>query len=229
MSAKVNNAVAVLIFANTACHEVERKKVFHGEPLFDLLSDHTLKVVKKTGLPYFHFTENEQQGTSFGERFAKAIQEVFLLGYTAVITVGNDSPQLRSGHLLQAAGALQQHKSVLGPSTDGGFYLMGLKKEWFDYGDFIALPWQHRSLYAHTKAHLERQAVRVERLNVLRDVDSLAVLPLLLGHIKTLGDSLRKVLADMLRQQVIQHFKITQNYKSLSLAQPANKGSPVTA
>ena len=123
-----------------------RKSIPKGQALFDVLNNNILKTVQKSGLPYFLYTEKEQNGHSFGSRFVNAIQEVFDKGFTNIITVGNDTPQLKTSHLNTAATQLEAHKFVIGPSTDGGFYLMGLEKSQFDATAFLELPWQSSRL-----------------------------------------------------------------------------------
>ena len=63
------------------------------------LNRHTIRQIEHSGLDYFHFTEKEQEGGDFGERFIHAIQSVFNKGYEYIITLGNDTPQLRTKHI----------------------------------------------------------------------------------------------------------------------------------
>ena len=75
---------AILIFSNSAKEDAKRKS-FADSQLFETLTNETINKVKKTGLPYFHFTETQQEGTSFGARFSNAIQTVFDKGFTNII------------------------------------------------------------------------------------------------------------------------------------------------
>jgi len=75
------NNTAILVFANSAKAEMQIKPIRKGAVLFDKLTQETLQKVKKTGLPYFHISEQEQKGKTFGERFTKAIQTVFENGH----------------------------------------------------------------------------------------------------------------------------------------------------
>ncbi|MGB5435124.1 MAG: DUF2064 domain-containing protein, partial [Maribacter sp.] len=122
MNAINEHHTAILVFALSSEEEQKRKKIRNGDRLFSALSEHSLNIVAKTGLPYFHYTEKEQVGDSFGERFTNAIQEVFNRGFKQIITIGNDSPQLKISHIQRAAVLLDHNKSVIGPSADGGFY-----------------------------------------------------------------------------------------------------------
>ena len=163
---------AILIFALTSQEELKRKKINNGDGLFNALSEHSLKIAAKTGLPYFHFTEKEQEGDSFGERFMNAIQSVFNRGYKQIITIGNDSPQLKTYHLLKTARVLCKNKVVLGPSVDGGFYLMGLHRENFNARRFKDLPWQTSNLGHQLKKEFSTAQNDVVQLDRLFDIDN---------------------------------------------------------
>ena len=84
----MNKGTAILIFANSAEFEAVQKPFRSSETLFDALNEQTIKIVEKTGLPYFHFSEKNQYGATFGERFANAIQSIYDKGFQTVITIG---------------------------------------------------------------------------------------------------------------------------------------------
>ena len=136
---------AILIFANSAEKEAERK-TFLSSDVFSALNHQTLKTVEKSGIEYFHFSEKNQVGSSFGERFSNAIENIFNKGFKNVITIGNDTPHLKTKHLVDTVHQLEKNDLVLGPSKDGGFYLMGIKKEHFNKETFLKLPWQTSKL-----------------------------------------------------------------------------------
>tara|TARA_R110002012_G_scaffold263456_2_gene446504 strand:- start:171569 stop:172258 length:690 start_codon:yes stop_codon:yes gene_type:complete len=146
MNLNQQSKTAILFFAHSAQEEVKYKYLPKGEELFHTLTNSTLKSLVKTGLPYFHFSENQQIGATFGERFSNAIQAIFEKGFQKVITVGNDTPLLKSQHIVEAAEQLESRHVVLGPSLDGGFYLLGIHKTHFNREQFIDLPWQTSSI-----------------------------------------------------------------------------------
>lgn len=163
---------AIVFFANSSEEELKHKKIHNGSNLFQTLTKKTLQTIKKSGIPYFHFTEQEQNGNSFGERFTNAIQSVFELGYEQVITIGNDTPLLTKKHLLQAATNISPEQSVLGASVDGGFYLMGFHKTQFQAEFFTNLPWQTKQLQKQVYNWASRSSINLYKLNVLRDIDT---------------------------------------------------------
>ena len=164
---------AILVFANSGEEESGKKCFVHSEELFSDFNRRTLRTVEKTGLPYFHLDEKEQKGEDFGERFVHAIQFVFNKGFDYVITVGNDTPGLNRKHLLQALAELRNNRAVFGPSTDGGFYLMGISKSAFTPKEFLQLPWQTREILEATQELLSCKGRKSALLERLIDIDDL--------------------------------------------------------
>ncbi|WP_298505485.1 DUF2064 domain-containing protein [uncultured Maribacter sp.] len=162
---------AIVFFAHSSEEELKHKKIHNGSLLFHSLTQKTLMTIKKSGLPYFHFTEHEQRGNSFGERFTNAVQSVFNLGYERVITIGNDTPHLTTKHLVTAASNITDMKSVFGASTDGGFYLMGFHKTQFQTDFFKNLPWQTTQLQRQVYSWASKENIEILKLKVLRDID----------------------------------------------------------
>src|SRR5205807_1266758 len=70
----------------------------------------------------------EQRGASFGERLRNALADARGLGYREVVAVPGDVPGLSAAHLRAAFAALGRHPVVLGPSPDGGVYLLGTRE-----------------------------------------------------------------------------------------------------
>jgi len=66
---------------------------------------------------------------NFGDCLLKAIREIFARGHTAAVVLNADSPTLPTAWLNETAEILARSgdRGVLGPSSDGGYYLLGLK------------------------------------------------------------------------------------------------------
>ena len=71
-----------------------------------------------------------QQGNGFGERLQSAVQDLLNVGFVAVCLINSDSPTVPASIFTEATQVLAQpgERVVLGPSDDGGYYLIGLKK-----------------------------------------------------------------------------------------------------
>jgi uncharacterized protein len=66
---------------------------------------------------------------NFGDCLLRATEELFARGHGAAVVLNSDSPTLPTALLVETAEVLAQpgERAVLGPSTDGGYYLLGLK------------------------------------------------------------------------------------------------------
>jgi hypothetical protein len=188
---------AVLIFANSSSKDQELKPIPGGSELFELLNKEILQKVENSGLPYFIYSEKEQKGTSFGSRFTHAFQEIFEAGFTEVIAVGNDSPNLKTAHLIKAASCLRQNKTVVGPSLDGGCYLIGLQKSQFNAESFSKLPWQTSQLGPSLELLLKEKHSKFEKLEFLKDIDELNDLRYFLNSTKFISLNLKLFLLSL--------------------------------
>lgn len=68
-----------------------------------------------------------QQGAGLGEKMHRALCHVLALGYSPVVLIGSDLPLLTAEHLTAAFTALSSADVTLGPTPDGGYYLVGVK------------------------------------------------------------------------------------------------------
>ena len=69
-----------------------------------------------------------QAGADLGEKMYQAIKHVLDLGYEAVILTGADLPLMTASHLESGFAALEQADVTFGPTSDGGYYLVGMKQ-----------------------------------------------------------------------------------------------------
>ena len=215
------------MFANSSREELLHKPMPKGELLFDALTQETINKVQKTGLPYFHVTENLQIGESFGERFSNAIQAVFDKGFEQIITIGNDTPQLRTKHLLETELALEAGKTVLGPSLDGGFYLMGIHRCNFESETFKRLPWQRFSLMQRISVLLHSSNASLYKLPTLGDLDNLIDVKRLTSFIKTVSTRVLQALSLLVRLENGIADTFRDRCSAIYLHRSFNKGSPV--
>ena len=71
-----------------------------------------------------------QRGDKFGDRLYFAVEDLFKCGFASVCLIDSDSPTVPAGNFAEAVELLSTHEDrvVLGPSDDGGYYLIGVKK-----------------------------------------------------------------------------------------------------
>lgn len=220
------NQTAILVFANSPVKEVEQKS-FLSKEVASSLNEHTLKTVQKTGLAYFHISENEQQGSNFGERFTNAISLIFEKGFTKVITIGNDTPHLQSHHIEAASQKLLTKDLVLGPSKDGGFYLMGISKPHFDKKIFLKLPWQTKKLNNSINKIIAIKQLTVHFLESLQDIDVIEDIKKIIDSFKTIPvkilSLLQRVISAKKQFFIPTVLRALQHFSNPNL----NKGSPL--
>jgi len=74
------------------------------------------------------FTKKLQQGEGLGKRMKNAFEEGFKNGYQNIIIIGSDLYDLQQEVLEKAFQLLQEKDAVIGPATDGGYYLLGMNQ-----------------------------------------------------------------------------------------------------
>jgi len=71
-----------------------------------------------------------QQGDTLGDRMHDAFGRLFAAGYSTVVMIGSDLPSLPTSYVAQAFQDVRDRPDalVIGPATDGGYYLIGLRR-----------------------------------------------------------------------------------------------------
>ncbi len=115
-----------------------------------------------------------QEGGDLGERQARALARGFAMGFEAVLLRGSDTPDLPGSILLEARDQLASGNAelVLGPSRDGGYYLIGLKSLYPEL--FEGLAWSTDTVLAGTLDRAAALALRVHLLPPWQDIDTSA-------------------------------------------------------
>ena len=167
-------STAILLFTRTAQEEAVAKSWSgraRNRQIAKLLIRNSKKVLQASGMPYI--IHEHQQGNSFGEKLAFAFQKTFDQGYEQVICVGNDCPDLHEGSLQKAAKKLSNGQEwVLGPSEDGGVYLIGMNKNCFEQLNFEAISWHSKRVFSELKAILCNKKLTGYTLPVQQDLDN---------------------------------------------------------
>ena len=167
------NNIALLLFSRTVKEEAETKGFSSKSKrvnyaISNKLYQHTRAICRHTGLALFS-SPNVQKGDSFAEKLVNEIDSIFQLGYEKIIVVGSDSPNLNVSHLLHTKELLNAgNRLVLGPSLDGGVYLIGLDAQNCNSVAFLDLPWQSPDLLEELKKFDEKTYL----LEWLADIDS---------------------------------------------------------
>jgi len=190
--------IAIIYFSRSARQESRRKSWLSGalrarnEALASCLITHSAQSLRSSGLPVFHFHEGNQRGDSFGARLANAYADVFAQGYQAVVSVGNDCPDLDRIDWSSVCASLQRGQAVIGPSLRGGAYLIGITAVGFRQKEFEALPWQRRELLSALHSFCASSGDYLV-LRRRRDINTYDDLRLLLRDRELCGDLLRQL------------------------------------
>ena len=122
-------------------------------------------------------------GPHFGECLWNTTLALLEAGHESACVLNSDSPTLPSAYLAEAARALAEpgDRAVLGPSTDGGYYILGLKQAHRHMFDDIA--WSTEQVAEQTRARAREIGLAIHELPAWYDVDD--------------AESLRFLLADL--------------------------------
>jgi rSAM/selenodomain-associated transferase 1 len=115
------------------------------------------------------YNKRKQEGDDLGERMQNAFQRVFNEGFAKVAIIGSDCYDLTSEIVTEAFEKLDAFDAVLGPSTDGGYYLFGMKNLVEDI--FKDKRWSTESVLNDTINDLTLNGCSFFRLPALTDVD----------------------------------------------------------
>ena len=116
------------------------------------------------------FRIETQSGSDLGERMALSIQSAIRSGHRRVAILGSDTPTLPADHLTGAFDALRKAEVVVGPATDGGYYLIGMSKLHLEL--FRGVPWGTPDVMNVTRKRLKKSGISVVELGVWHDVDT---------------------------------------------------------
>jgi len=112
-----------------------------------------------------------QRPGTFGERLAGATADLLAVGFTAVCLIDSDSPTIPASFFARAVQILSMpHNSVvLGPSDDGGYYLIGMKK--LHRALFEDIAWSTDQVLDQTRRKAHKLGLEVRLLPAGYDVD----------------------------------------------------------
>jgi uncharacterized protein len=113
---------------------------------------------------------------NFGDCLHHTIGEILARGHAAAVVLNADSPTLPTALLNETAEALAQpgDRAVLGPSSDGGYYLLGLKAAHRRMFEDIA--WSTARVAEQTRARAREIGLDLHELPVWYDVDDIEAL-----------------------------------------------------
>lgn len=117
-------------------------------------------------------TGMEQEGKDLGEKMSNDFQKGFNLGYEKICLIGSDIPELNKSLIEKAYSKLNISEAVIGPSFDGGYYLIGFHKKSFSTSLFYDIKWSTDSVYNQTLKNLKKNSISYANIRKLRDIDT---------------------------------------------------------
>ena len=105
-----------------------------------------------------------------GTRLRIAIENSFARGDEAVVVIGTDCPFVDRRTILDAFDRLRRCDMVIGPATDGGYYLLGLRRPARQV--FEGIDWGTANVLAQTLAQAASAGLSISQLNPLADIDT---------------------------------------------------------
>ncbi|MFQ5965635.1 MAG: TIGR04282 family arsenosugar biosynthesis glycosyltransferase [Candidatus Scalinduaceae bacterium] len=122
-----------------------------------------------------------QKGRNLGERMKNAFKQSFAKGLKRVVIVGSDSPTLPISYIEKAFNVLKKVPIVIGPTFDGGYYLIGLSE--LDDAIFNGIKWSTSSVFDQTIKRMKSINKKLFVLPPWYDVDTSEDLEFLRSHL----------------------------------------------
>ncbi len=147
-----------------------------------------------------------QRGDGFGERLNFATEDLFNCGFESVCLIDSDSPTVPTKVFAEAAELLKESDDcvVLGPSDDGGYYLIGIKKPHREL--FENIDWSTDRVFEQTKQRAAGLGIDIKLLPSGYDIDDAAGLTRLRGELlaENAPEGLARCTREFLRELVAQ-------------------------
>jgi len=157
----------------------------HGSLVLDVLErcqslkeyDRILAGSPTSHHPFFRAMETrfkvpvwDQVGDDLGTRMAAAFKRALDSPYRSAVVIGTDIPGITSTFLKMAGKNLEDYDVVLGPTVDGGYYLIGLRTPMPEL--FEDIPWSTNRVFALTELKIREMGLKLKVLPMLRDLDT---------------------------------------------------------
>lgn len=123
-----------------------------------------------------NFKKFKQEGNDLGEKMEGAFLKGFSMGYEKICIIGSDCYEINKTHILKAFEELNDNTVVLGPSNDGGYYLLGMKKMVHEL--FYNKLWSTPSVFQETLKNIETLNLKYATLEKLNDIDEEKDIPI---------------------------------------------------
>ncbi len=114
-----------------------------------------------------------QRGDDIGERMFFALTDAFSHGFERCVLIGSDSPDLPADIIHAAFDLLNSTDVVLGPSTDGGYYLIGCNGTALCRSLFAGISWSTANVFSETQSRIKEAGLKAALLDQWPDIDNI--------------------------------------------------------
>jgi len=123
-----------------------------------------------------HLVYKQQSQGNLGDRLSAGFHQELSMGPAQrIIAIGADCPDITTRHIQQSFEQLADHDMVLGPATDGGYYLIGLRHSPAISRSlprlFQNVAWSTDQVLQQTQANAQQLNVSYAQLETLSDID----------------------------------------------------------
>ena len=125
-----------------------------------------------------------QKGYNLGERMKNAFRHSFDKGSKRTVIIGTDSPTLPLSYIQKAFDALKEVPVTIGPTFDGGYYLIGLSEQ--NAAIFDGVDWSTSKVFSQTLTRIQAINKQLYVLPPWYDVDTSDNLEFLRSHIRAM-------------------------------------------
>lgn len=122
-----------------------------------------------------HWALHPQAAGDLGVRLQAFFQSAFRAGAERVVAIGSDCPAMSAAVGRQAFEQLRSQSAVIGPATDGGYYLIGLSRP--ELGVFEGIAWSTPAARQQTLERIASAGLTCSQLELLTDLDEVESLP----------------------------------------------------
>ncbi len=170
LAESLGNEFALKFYTLCAKHVFDecRKLSSYNTRLYIFFAGDNAGGIKKlTGNSFSYFL---QSGNDLGQRMENAFNLVFKTGAKKVLIIGTDVPDIDSSLIENSFELLNINDLVIGPSLDGGYYLLGLKKPYNDL--FYNISWSTKSVFEETLKKIKSKKIKFKVTARLYDIDT---------------------------------------------------------
>jgi len=113
-----------------------------------------------------------QTGKTLGDRMRNAFSDVFATGVDQAVLMGGDLPDMDNRIIEESFEFLEKEGLVIGPALDGGYYLIGLRKNVFNSDLFSDIDWGTASVFRQTMGKIHAAGLNCHVLPSHQDIDT---------------------------------------------------------